>query len=55
MTQTYCRGAMYHQDPSNSLHCPKPGSKVRSRGPGVMVVCNYGNFIVIMYSVSLKI
>ena len=32
----------------------KPGSKVNSRGPGVMVVCNYCKNL-IMYSVSLKI
>ena len=34
----------------------KPGSKVNSRGPGVMVVCSYCiSLSLIMYSVSLKI
>ena len=32
--------------PGLSIPLPKPGSKVNSRGPGVMAVCNYCNFVI---------
>ena len=42
----YYRGTVYYR--KSVMHLlQKPGSKVYSRGPGVIVVCNYCKFVII--------